>query len=218
MKSFNAAIFDLDGTVIDSMYVWKKVDEDFLTQRGIPVTEEYTDKMRTMFFETAAAYTKETYSLDESVEEIMQVWLDMAHFEYANRVRSKPYAADYIRQLKNKGIKIGMATSNNPYLLMPCLENNNMLGLFDVICYTSEVGTNKSSPDIYIYTAKKMGEKPENCIVFEDIPEGIISASSAGMQTVAVYDPANEPYTDKLTEHSDIFIKSYIELLDSKEN
>lgn len=209
-----AAIFDLDGTLVDSMYVWRKVDEDFLTARNIPVTDEYTDKMRTMFFETAAAYTKETYSLDESVEEIMQVWLDMAHFEYANCVRTKPGAVAFIRFLREKGMHIGMATSNNPYLLRPCLENNGMHGLFDAVCYTSEVGMNKSNPDIYIYTAEKLGVKPSECIVFEDIPEGIISSSSVGMMTAAVYDPSNEQYVDILKEKSDIFVRSYTKLID----
>ena len=124
METIRAAIFDLDGTLVDSMYVWSKVDEDFLTQRGIPVTEEYTDKMRSMFFETAAAYTKDTYGLEESVEEIMQVWLDMAHYEYANNVRAKKGALEFLLSMKEKGIALGMATSNNPYLLKPCLDNN----------------------------------------------------------------------------------------------
>ena len=209
-----AAIFDFDGTLAESMYVWSKVDKDFLTERNIPVTEEYTDKMRGMFFETAAAYTKNTYGLNESVEEIMQVWLDMAHDEYANNVRFKPGAAEYLRQLKNRGYLLGMATSNNPYLLMPCLANNGLEGIFDCICYTSEVGFNKSNPAIYLYTAEKLGVRPENCIVYEDIIEGIESAAGAGMSTVAVYDSMNHKYLDRIKSAADKFIKSYYELLD----
>ena len=214
METIRAAIFDLDGTLVDSMYVWSKVDEDFLTQRGIPVTEEYTDKMRSMFFETAAAYTKDTYGLEESVEEIMQIWLDMAHYEYANNVMAKKGALEFLLALKEKGIALGMATSNNPYLLKPCLDNNGMSGIFDCICYTSEVGVNKSNPDIYLYTADKLGVKAKECVVFEDIIEGIKSAASVGMKTVAVYDPANELYLPELKKHSDRLIYSYDELLD----
>lgn len=213
MKDIKAAIFDFDGTLVDSMYVWSKVDEDFLSERGIEVTEEYTDKMRSMFFETAAVYTKETYGLSESVEEIMQTWLDMAHSEYSDNVRVKPYARQYLEKLKKSGIRLGMATSNNPYLLMPCLDNNGMSGIFDCICYTSEVGVNKSNPDIYIYAAEKLGVKPDECVVFEDIIEGIKSSSSVGMKTVAVYDPANEAYAEDLKAFSDLFIYSYEELL-----
>lgn len=209
-----AAIFDFDGTLADSMYVWSKVDEDFLAQRNIPVTEEYTDKMRGMFFETAAAYTKNTYGLSESVEEIMQIWLDMAHYEYANNVRFKDGAAQYLKLLKNKGYLLGMATSNNPYLLLPCLKNNGLDGIFDCICYTSEVGLNKSNPAIYLYTAEKLGVRPENCIVYEDIIEGLESAKSAGMYTVAVYDISNEKYLDRIRNTADKFVKSYNQLLD----
>lgn len=213
MENIRAAIFDLDGTLVDSMYVWSKVDEDFLAQRGIAVTEEYTDKMRSMFFETAAAYTKDTYGLDESVEEIMQVWLDMAHYEYANNVKAKEGSLELLLTLKEKGIALGMATSNNPYLLKPCLENNNMGGIFDCVCYTSEVGVNKSNPDIYLYTAGKLGVKPSDCVVFEDIIEGIKSAASVGMKTVAVYDPANELYLSDLKKYSNRLIYDYGELL-----
>ena len=211
-----AVIFDFDGTLAESMYVWSKVDEDFLTQRDIPVTEEYTDKMRGMFFETAAVYTKNTYDLSESVEEIMQIWLDMAHDEYAKNVRFKPGAAEYLRLLKGRGYLLGMATSNNPYLLMPCLANNGLEGIFDCICYTSEVGYNKSNPAIYLYTAEKLGVKPENCTVFEDIIEGIESAGSVGMSTVAVFDSMNQKYHDRLKAAADKTIKSYHELLDEK--
>ena len=209
-----AAIFDFDGTLVDSMYVWKKVDVDFLTKRGIPVTDEYTDKMRSMFFETAAAYTKKVYDLPDSTDEIMQEWLDMAHYEYANNVRFKDGAAQYLKLLKNKGYLLGMATSNNPYLLLPCLENNGLDGIFDCICYTSEVGLNKSNPAIYLYTAEKLGVRPENCIVYEDIIEGLESAKSAGMYTVAVYDISNEKYLDRIRNTADKFVKSYNQLLD----
>ena len=214
MSEIKAAIFDFDGTLVDSMYVWSKVDKEFLEARNIEVTDEYTDKMRSMFFETAAAYTKKVYDLPDSTDEIMQEWLDMAHYEYANNVRAKSGAASFIRLLKERGIKIGMATSNNPYLLRPCLENNRMNELFDCVCYTSQVGMNKSNPDIYLFTAKTLGVKPEQCIVFEDIPEGIISSSSVGMKTAAVYDESNEQFVELLKEKSDIFVYSYTQLID----
>ena len=121
MRDFEAAIFDLDGTVIDSMYVWQKVDVDFLTKRGIPVTKEYTETVRGMFFETAAEYTRSTYGLNESVEEIVKTWLEMARYEYANNVRLKPFTKEYLDYLKERSVKLGMATSSNPALLEPVL-------------------------------------------------------------------------------------------------
>ena len=213
MRKFEAAIFDLDGTVIDSMYVWAKVDVDFLTQRGIPVTREYTEAVRGMFFETAAEYTRSTYGLDESVEEIVQTWLDMARHEYANNVRLKPYTKEYLDFLKQRGVKLGMATSSNPYLLEPVRKNNGVDRYFDEICYTSQVGRNKSFPDIYIYTAKKLGVSERNCVVFEDIPEGINGAKKADMYAVAVYDEASKENEQYLRSVADRYIFDFSDML-----
>lgn len=213
MKDIKAAIFDLDGTIIDSMYVWHKVDVDFLTMRGIPVTREYTETVRGMFFETAAEYTRSTYGLNESVEQIIQTWLDMARHEYANNVRLKPYTREYLDHLRKKGIKLGMATSSDPYLLEPVLKNNGIDGYFDEICYTSQVGKNKSFPDIYIYTAKKLGVSEKNCIVFEDIPEGINGANKADMYTVAVYDEASKDSEEYLRNAADRYIFDFSDML-----
>ncbi len=213
MRNFKAAIFDLDGTIIDSMYVWEKVDRDFLTQRGIPVTREYTETVRGMFFETAAEYTQKTYGLKESVEQIVNIWLDMARHEYACHVRLKPYTKEYLDYLRNKGVKLGMATSSDPGLLEPVLKSNGIDHYFDEICYTSQVGKNKSHPDIYIYTARKLGVSEKNCIVFEDIPEGIDGANKADMFTVAVYDEASKDSEQYLRSVADKYIFDFSDMM-----
>lgn len=216
MENIKAAIFDLDGTLIDSMYVWEKVDHDFLTERGIPVTQDYTDKMRTMFFHTAAEYTKKEYALSESVEEIMNIWLSMARHEYEFHVKAKPFVKEYLKELKDQGMKIGIATSSDPYLSEPVLKNNDLKEYFDCVCFTSEVGKNKNYPDIYLYTAEKLGTKPEECIVFEDIPEGINGASTAGMKTVAVYDESSTELEELLRKSADQYIYSFSEMFGGK--
>ena len=214
MKNFKAAIFDADGTIIDSMYVWEKVDRDFLTDHGIPVTQEYSDIVRGMFFRTAAEYTKSTYSLSESVEEIMQTWLDMARHEYEYNVKAKPWVKEYLAHLRENHIRIGLATSSDPYLLEPVLKNNGIHGYFDTVCYTSEVGKNKSFPDVYIKTAERLEVRPEECMVFEDIPEGIEGADKAGMYTIAVYDRASEKNSDYLRKKAKKYILGFGEMLE----
>lgn len=214
MKNFKAAIFDADGTIIDSMYVWEKVDRDFLTGHGIPVTQEYSDTVKGMFFRTAAEYTKSTYSLNESVEEIMQTWLDMARHEYEYNVKAKPCVKEYLDYLKKNRIRIGLATSSDPYLLEPVLKNNGIHGYFDTVCYTSEVGKNKSFPDVYIRTAEKLSVEPQECMVFEDIPEGIEGADKAGMYTIAVYDRASEKNSGYLRKKAKKYILGFEEMLE----
>lgn len=212
MSDIKAAIFDLDGTLIDSMYVWEKVDHDFLTERDIPVTQEYTDNVRCMFFETAAKYTIETYHLSESVEQIVQIWLNMARHEYEYNVKLKNGVYQYLEFLKSKNIKIGIATSSNPYLTEPVLEHNGITRFFDTVCYTSQVGKGKEFPDIYLYTSEKLGVKPSECVVFEDIAEGISSAKTAGMKTIAVYDSTSENQADILKKISDKYIIDFSEM------
>lgn len=212
-ENIQAAIFDLDGTLIDSMYVWDKVDNDFLAERGIPVTQEYTDNIRCMFFKTAAVYTKEKYNLPESTEDIMKTWLKMARHEYQFNVKTKPYAKELLCMLKESGIKMGIATSNELYLSEPVLKNNGIYEYFDCICTTSEVGKDKRNPDIYLYTAEKLGVNPENCIVFEDIPESINGAGLAGMKTVAVYDSKSKEFEEILRKNADFYIYNFSEVL-----
>ena len=213
MEKFRAAIFDADGTIIDSMYVWEKVDRDFLTKHGIPVTQEYSDVVKGMFFRTAAEYTKNTYSLNESVEDIMQTWLDMARHEYEFNVKAKPCVKEYLDYLKKNNIRIGLATSSDPYLLEPVLKNNGLHEYFDTVCYTSEVGRNKSFPDVYIRTAERLEVSPSECMVFEDLPEGIEGADKAGMYTIAVYDRASEKNSDYLRKKAKKYIFGFAEML-----
>lgn len=213
MAQWKAAIFDLDGTLIDSMYVWEKVDRDFLTERGIPVTAEYTEAVRGMYFESAARYTIEKYGLKESVEQIIQIWLNMARNEYENNVKLKPFAGELILRMRSQGMKIGMATSSNPYLLEPVLKSNGVEEMFDAVCYTSQAGRNKSFPDVYLYTAERLGVRPQDCIVFEDIIEGIKGANRAGMYTVAVFDKASEENREELERISDRYIEGFMEMV-----
>lgn len=213
MQNFKAAIFDLDGTLVDSMYVWEKVDEEFLTSRGIPITPDYTEAIKTMYFRTAAEYTIKRYGFRETPEQIIKIWLDMARDEYSNHVSLKSGAADYLRYLKSCGIATAIATSSDSALTLPVLKHHGILDLFDSICYTHDVGKTKSFPDIYLHTAQKLGTAPDNCIVFEDIPQGIGSAKSVGMKTVAVYDRYSESDIPLLKSLADKFIYTFDEMM-----
>ena len=100
------AIFDLDGTLLDSMGVWRKIDEDFLGKRGFVVPNDYLVAITSKNFDAAAEYTKERFNLPESEEEIIKEWFDMAIEAYTNEVKLKAGVIDYLKQLKAEGIKI----------------------------------------------------------------------------------------------------------------
>lgn len=208
-----AAIFDFDGTIADSTYVWKKVDRDFFRARGMEVPPDYVDAISTMSFVSGAIYTKEKYNLAESIEDIMAEWNVHAQYEYANNVKLKPYAAQYISKLKNQGVKIGIATASNPEFYLPVLEREGIAHLFDAFADGTSGVRNKDYPDIYILCAEKMGVKPEDCVVYEDILKGVNSAKSAGMSVTAVYDESSKHKWNEIKRAAHHFLLSFGEIL-----
>lgn len=133
---FNAAIFDLDGTILDSMDVWEHIDIQFLKKRNLPVPENYVTEICARSFEEAAQYTIDLFGLQETVEGIIEEWNNMAVEEYSNHVGLLPYALDYLLCLKEHGIKLAVATGLPEKLYIPCLKNNSILELFGALCST----------------------------------------------------------------------------------
>lgn len=212
-KGIKGVIFDLDGTLVDSMGVWTNVDIQYLQKRGFEVPADLTKQIQGLTFEDCARYFKKRFGLAESIYEIMDEWNRMAYDEYVYNVKLKPGVEEYLSYLKKNNIKIGLATSNIPELLYATLKNNDILHYFDSISTVSEVSRNKNFPDIFLLAAKKMELQPVECVVFEDILPAILSAKSVGMKTVGVYDKHSEHDLDQIKKHADIFIYSFESLV-----
>jgi len=185
---FKAALFDMDGTLLDSMGVWAQVDEDFFSIRGIVTPDDYGPNLAGKSFLQSAEYTKERFGLPESCEEIVAEWNALCRVQYEQHVPLKPGAAAYLRLLKRHGVKIAAATALPEHLFMPALVRTGVADLFDAFTSTEETGTHKRTGDVYLLAARKLGVAPEDCIVFEDILEGIEGARRAGMRACAVFD------------------------------
>ena len=187
------AIFDLDGTLLDSMGVWDQVDIDFLGKRGIEVPPDYMIKVSSMQFQQIAEYTIARFGLKDTPEELMQEWDDMARVAYSTTVEAKPGALDYLRDLKSAGAKMGVATSLPPQLREPALRHVGMLDMFDDIVSVDDANdVGKDQPDVYLLTAERLGTKPADCTVFEDLLVGIKSAKSVGMKVWAMHDDSSD--------------------------
>lgn len=213
MEWMKGAIFDLDGTLIDSTGVWKQIDIDFLGARGFDVPDDYAAYIAPLGVEETAGYTKKRFGLADTVDDIIKEWYDMALDAYSYKIRLKSGVEKYLAKLKNKGIKLSIATASDLRLVVPVLKNNKILDLFENITTIKEVKRGKGFPDIYIKSADKMNLKPEECAVFEDIIQGVKGAKSGGFYTIGVHDEGSAGDREDMVKHADRFIENFEELI-----
>jgi HAD superfamily hydrolase (TIGR01509 family) len=212
LKEFKAAIFDLDGTLIDSNSVWEKIDRKILSKRGIKVTNEQIVKMTAMTYEDAAEFMQ-SLGVKETVSELMSEFNELAVSEYRNSIFLKEYVKEYLDKLKNEGIKMAVATASPKILYEPVLRHNGIYSYFNAFCCTEEIGKSKDYPDIYLLAASRLNVMPEQCMVFEDVLKGVASAKNAGMYAVGVYDKYSSDDIVTIRSVADRFIQSFCEML-----
>ena len=208
-----AVIFDLDGTLVDSMWMWKQIDIDFLGSRGYDLPEDLQKNIEGMSFKETAEYIKERFQLPDTTEELMDIWNDMAFEKYKKEVFLKPGVLEFLKTLKEKNIKTGIATSNSMVLVETTLKANGVWDYFSSIHTANEVAKGKPAPDIYLLVAKELGIEPEQCLVFEDVVMGIMAGKNAGMETCAIYDRYSELDEKEKRELADFYIHDYFDVL-----
>jgi len=213
-KDIKGVIFDLDGTLLDSMWVWTDIDERFLGERGFEVPPDYLEAIAPIGATKAAEYTIERFKLNETVESVVEQWFDMALESYRTKVECKPFAKEFLHRLKEAGLKLGVATSSDRKLIIPALTRNGIIDLFDTIVTVDEVARGKGFPDIYEKAACNMGCSNHECVVFEDILAGIKGAKDGGFMAVAVYEGHSSYEHPQMKELADKFIMGFEEILE----
>ena len=212
-KNCEGVVFDLDGTLVDSMWVWEDIDNEFLGKRGIPVPDNYVDIITPMGFEECADYTIKRFGLKESNAEVMNEWHNMAVYSYANKVKLKPGVEDFLKYLRENNVKMSIATANSLELVIPALKNNMIDGYFDNITTLKEVSRGKEFPDVYDLSTSRLGADKNKCVVFEDIIEGIRAAKLGGYKVIGVFDKRAEDKVELLSSNADYFIYDYKECM-----
>ena len=214
LENKKAVIFDLDGTLVDSMWIWREIDIRFLGKYGLEVPQGLNDKLEGYSFHETAVYFKEHFPLPLTIEEIMGTWNRMASEIYINEIRLKEGVKEFIELLKKRNMKLGIATSNSRKLAKDCLRSNGILDAFDYICTSDEVPRSKPEPDVYLHAAKMIDTRPKDALVFEDIPYGILAGKRAGMEVCAVKDPYSQGSVKEKKEIADYYINTYYDILD----
>lgn len=211
-NNIKAVLFDLDGTLVDSMWMWKDIDVEFLNKYGIEYPEGLQESIEGMSFSETADYFKSRFQLKVSLEHIKEEWNEMAWHRYTSQVPLKEGALELLQYLKENNIKAGIATSNSRELVNLIVQKLGLESYFGSIRTSCEVEKGKPSPDIYLLVAKDLGVNPEQCLVFEDVLPGVMAGKSAGAKVCAVYDAYSAKDTNEKKEAADYYINSFFEL------
>ncbi len=209
---FKGVIFDMDGTILDSIEVWDKIDVDFLSARGVEVPEDYAQIISTMTGEECAVYSIERFNLSDTVEDLIKEWDERALFEYGNNLQLKKGAKEYIKGLKEKGVKIALATSSSKTLYTAAMKHTGVYDYFDAFISTDETGINKRDPHVYIYAAQMLDLDIKDCIIFEDVPTAVKTAKSTGARVVCVWDKRWDSFKKEMELVADKYIYNFEEM------
>ena len=214
LKYAKAVLFDLDGTLVDSMWMWKDIDMEYLGKYGITLPPELQEYIEGMSFSEVSAYFKEAFGIKESLEEIKSEWVSMAKYKYTHEVPLKPGAPRFLKHLKEQGIPMGIATSNSRDLLDAVLESLEISPYFDCCMTSCEAGAGKPAPDIYLKVAKILKTEPKDCLIFEDTPAGILAGNRAGIPVCAMADENSAGRKDQILQMADYYAETFDQVLD----
>ena len=202
------AIFDLDGTLLDSMFIWDTIGEDYLRSLGKEPHEDLKQTFMSFTLEEAAEYYREHYGVTLSVKEIVDGVNTMVEDIYRTKVTLKSGVADYLAYLKENKVKMCVATVTDRYLVEETLERLGIRHFFSEIFTCGEVGFGKDKPVIYQKALELLATKKEETYVFEDLPFALKTAKEDGFRTVGIYD-MHEASQSELKELADYYVLDF---------
>ena len=209
-----AVIFDLDGSMVDSMWIWRAIDIEYLGRFNIALPEKLQADIEGMSFSETAAYFKERFALPDSLEQIKADLIRMAWHKYEQDVPLKKGVLALLDYCKVHNILLGIATSNSRELVETVVRAHHLESYFDCIMTACEVEKGKPAPDIYLAVAKALQVSPADCLVFEDIIPGIQAGLAAGMRVCAVYDQYSAYQDEEKRQLADYYTYDFKELME----
>ena len=213
LTDIKAVIFDLDGSLVDSMWMWYQIDVEYLGRFGLTVPEGLQKSIEGLSFSETAVYFKNRFGIPDSLEEIKDTWNRMAWDKYMKEVPLKPGAAAFLQYCKEHHIRLGIATSNSRELVENIAQVHGLDKYFSCIMTGCDVGRGKPAPDIYLAVASRLQVAPKECLVFEDIIPGIMAGKAAGMKVCAVEDAYSIEQTQEKKELADYYITDFYEIM-----
>lgn len=209
--NITGAIFDFDGTVFDSMHIWKGVKFQFFDRIGLVLGEEQREEFKNLFLLDAIELAKERFNLKMTDKELFNEFFTLIKEKYLDDTEPKNDIIEFLEKLKAKGVKMGIATATGESALIAVLEKFNMLHYFQEIYSTYTVGASKTEPKVYDVVLEKLGTEKQTTWIFEDALYAAKTAKKAGYNVVGIYDKS-EPGQEELKKLVDIYIHNYSEL------
>ena len=214
LRGKKAVIFDMDGSLVDSMWIWPEVDRIYMEKYHLTEPATFHRDIEGKSYTETARYFVDTFqTLDRTVEQVMQEWRDMTIRLYATEVFPKPGAVEFLKAMKKQGVLLGIATSNDRTIADAALQARHLAPYFDSIRTSCEVSAGKPAPDVYLKVAEDLRIEPSSCLVFEDVPNGILAGKNAGMEVCAVDDEFSRPLEAEKKRLADYFIRDFNDIL-----
>lgn len=207
----NAAIFDMDGTFLDSMPYWMNAGSFFLESLQIKGEENLGEKLLDMTLPEGCIYLKEKYSLNLSPEQIEEKIKNILLSVYTNEISFKGTSLSFLKKLKESGSKIAVCTHTERSLFSPAFKRLGLENFFDYVISAKEFGFSKSHPEIFFHVAEKLNSKPEETWVFEDALYAIITAKRAGFKTAGIFDSSSQKDEEKIKKIATKYFYTYSE-------
>lgn len=208
-----AVIFDMDGTLIDSMWIWPDIDEYYAKKYHLDFPDDFHRAIEGKSYHETASYFKDTFNIALSVEEIMAEWTALAYQRYTEEITLKPGVKEFLQYGRENGILFGIATSNGRTLAEAALKSLQIQDYFSSVRTSGEVNAGKPYPDIYLKVAEDLQVRPEHCLVFEDVPMGILAGKRAGMKVCAVYDEFSRLLDTEKKKLADYYIHDFRDVM-----
>ncbi len=210
--NITGAIFDFDGTLFDSMPIWKGIRDKFFYRIGLRLSKEDEEAFRGLYLRESLILAKERFEIKETYEELLSMFFDYIKERYLAEAVPKNDIIEFLEKLKARGVRMGIATATGEPALEAVLEKYGMLGYFSAIYSTYTVGASKREPKVYDVVLQKIGTEKESTWVFEDALYAAKTAKENGYNLVGIFDESEEN-TDELRRIADIYIHNYNEII-----
>ncbi len=197
-------IFDMDGTLVDSMGYWQSLEREFLIQKGVTEgLDEILEQTKPMTLEEASTLFIETFHMEGTPAQLADEIHAIMEGHYRHDVCVKPGAREYLEDLKSRGVEMCVASATPAPLIRLCLERLGLAHYFRFILSCVDVGVGKRRPDVYLECAARFGAQPGEIAVYEDAIYAVRSSKEAGFYVVAIKDACNGPFWAEMAQLAD---------------